>query len=498
MTVLLALDQGTTSTRAIVFDRDANMLGESQLEHEQIFPKPGWVEHDPLEIWENSKKVIVEAIREAKISPSDIAAIGITNQRETTVIWDKSTGKPIYNAIVWQDTRTQKYIDEISDSDFSNLARSITGLPLATYFSASKAKWILDNVFEQNSEFTKENLLFGTIDSWLLWNLTGGVNGGQHKTDVTNASRTLLFNIRTLEWDKELLYKFAIPESLLPLVQESSSEFGIVNAGIPVDGVKITGILGDQHAALFGQTAFSQGEAKCTYGTGNFILFNTGNEIVNSENGLLTTIAYQLSGDLPVYALEGSVAVSGSLVQWLRDNLQIVDSASEIEELADSVPDTGGMYIVPAFSGLFAPHWRPDARGVMVGLTRYINKAHIARAALEAIALQTTDVVKAIEEDSGFKLEQLKVDGGASENNLLLQIQANLLDAEVIRPVVTETTALGAAYAAGLHVGVWNPNEELKSHWAKNRRWKSEINSQSRDKKLKEWEKAIQKSLDWA
>ncbi|MBX3311376.1 MAG: glycerol kinase GlpK [Microbacteriaceae bacterium] len=497
MTFLLAIDQGTTSTRAIVFDKDANIRGQNQLEHEQIFPKPGWVEHDPLEIWENTKKVIAGAIADAQIQASKISAIGITNQRETTVIWDKTTGNPIYNAIVWQDTRTQEYINEISDSEFSELSQSITGLPLATYFSASKAKWILDNAFEGTPDFSEENLLLGTIDSWLLWNLTGGINSGLHKTDITNASRTLLFNIQTLEWDTQMMQKFAIPESLLPLVQASSSNFGSVNAGISIDGIAITGILGDQHAALFGQTAFSPGETKCTYGTGNFILFNTGNEIVHSENGLITTIAYQLSGESPVYALEGSVAVSGSLVQWLRDNLQIIDSSQEIEQLAESVPDTGGMYIVPAFSGLFAPYWRPDARGIMVGLTRFINKAHIARAALEAIALQTADIVNAFKKDSGFSLEQLKVDGGASENDLLMQIQADFLDVEVIRPLVTETTALGAAYAAGLQAGVWKSPEELKSHWAENRRWKSKINSRDRESKFQEWAKAIEKSLEW-
>lgn len=496
---VLAIDNGTTSTRAIVFDHAGSKCGTGQLETTQIFPKSGWVEHDPLEIWTNTLKVIELALGEASLEAADIAAIGITNQRETTVMWDKSTGIPVYNAIVWQDTRTQTIIDEVAEQGLSaadvNRYKEKTGLPLATYFAASKVVWILNNVPGVKERAQTGELAFGTIDTWLLWNLTGGINGGKHITDVTNASRTLLMNLETLSWDEELLDAFQIPRELLPTIASSSEIYGASVS--PLLGVPVSGILGDQQAATFGQAAFDSGEAKNTYGTGNFLIFNTGEEIVGSQNGLLTTVAYKLGESKAHYALEGSIAVTGSLIQWLRDNLGIISSASEVETLALSVPDNGGAYFVPAFSGLFAPHWRPDARGAIVGLTRFVNKAHIARAALEAVAFQTREVLDATNADTGVALSEVRVDGGMIANELLMQFQADLLGVPVIRPVVAETTALGAAYAAGLAVGFWANTEELRGLWQEEKRWLPQINAEERAKLLRVWNKAVEKSLNW-
>lgn len=498
-TFVLAIDNGTTSTRAIVFDHEGHKKGTGQLETTQIFPKSGWVEHDPLEIWANTVKVIELALEQAKATSNQIAAIGITNQRETTVLWDKVTGIPVYNAIVWQDTRTQGIIDDVAAKGLSkpnlNRFKKKTGLPLATYFAASKISWILNNVSGVRERAEAGTIAFGTIDSWLLWNLTGGVNGGVHATDVTNASRTLLMDLESLSWDNELLEVFDIPHKLLPDIVSSSEIYGPCKDVLP--GVPVSGILGDQQAATFGQAAFSEGEAKNTYGTGNFLIFNTGTEIVDSHNGLLTTVAYQLGSGAPHYALEGSIAVTGSLIQWLRDNLGIISSASEVESLALSVPDNGGAYFVPAFSGLFAPHWRPDARGAIVGLTRYVNKAHIARAALEAVAFQTREVLDATNADTGVPLTEVRVDGGMIGNELLMQFQADLLGVPVIRPVVAETTALGAAYAAGLAVGYWENTNELRELWQEEKRWLPQIDDAERDKLLRVWKKAVEKSLNW-
>lgn len=496
---VLAIDNGTTSTRAIIFDHAGNKTGIGQLETTQIFPHSGWVEHDALEIWINTVKVIELALEQAKLSPVDIAAIGITNQRETTVVWDKSTGIPVYNAIVWQDTRTQEFIDSVAseglDEPNVNRYKDRTGLPLATYFAASKISWILRNVSGARDRANAGELAFGTIDSWLLWNLTGGIKGGVHLTDVTNASRTLLMDLATCDWDDSLLDAFDIPRALLPEIRSSSEIYG--NAVAPLAGVPVAGILGDQQAATFGQAAFSRGEAKNTYGTGNFLIFNTGEQIMHSENGLLTTVAYKL-GDSPThYALEGSIAVTGSLIQWLRDNLGIISSSSEIETLALSVPDNGGAYFVPAFSGLFAPRWRPDARGVIVGLTRFVNKAHIARAALEAVAFQTREVLDATNLDTGFPLAEVRVDGGMIANELLMQFQADVLGVPVIRPVVAETTALGAAYVAGLAVGFWEDIEQLRGLWQEEKRWIPNITADEREKLYRVWNKAVERSLNW-
>lgn len=493
-TFVLAIDNGTTSTRAIVFDHSGNKKGTGQLETTQIFPQSGWVEHDPEEIWNNTHSVINLAIADAGISPSQICAVGITNQRETTVMWNTTTGKPVYNAIVWQDTRTQNYIDKVADSgdgslDYNKLV-ALTGLPLASYFSASKINWILDNV-SGTRELAKEgNLAFGTVDSWLLWKLTG-----VHATDVTNASRTLLMNLETLDWDQYLLDLFDVPRSVLPEIRSSSEIYGVCTTALP--GVPVSGILGDQQAATFGQAAFAAGEAKNTYGTGNFLIFNTGTEIVQSHNGLITTVAYKLGNEEAHYALEGSIAVTGSLIQWLRDNLGIISSASEVESLASQVEDNGGAYFVPAFSGLFAPHWRPDARGVIVGLTRYVNKAHIARAALEAVAFQTREVLDATNADTGLPLSEVRVDGGMIANNLLMQFQADILGVPVVRPVVAETTALGAAYAAGLAVGFWENTDELRTLWQEEQRWLPTFSDEERSRRLRVWNKAVEKSLDW-
>jgi len=493
---ILSIDQGTTSTRAIIFDQKGAVVSSGQLEHAQKFPQAGWVEHDPVEIWKNTREVIGHALGKANVTRHDIAAIGITNQRETTVIWDRATGKPVYNAIVWQDTRTQDIIDRIADGDTERF-RSLTGLPLATYFSASKIAWILDNVEGARARAEAGELAFGTTDSWVLWNLTGGKHGGVHATDVTNASRTLLMNLETCRWDDELLAAFDIPASLLPEIRSSSEVYGHAESSSLLREVPVAGILGDQQAATFGQAAFEAGESKNTYGTGNFLIVNTGEEIVHSKNGLISTVAYKLAGEPTRYALEGSIAVTGSLIQWLRDNLGIISSASEIESLAASVDDNGGVYFVPAFSGLFAPHWRSDARGAILGLTRFANRGHIARAALEATAFQTQEVIEAAEADFTEPLAELKVDGGMVGNEALMQFQADILGVPVIRPVVAETTALGAAYAAGLAVGFWSGLDELRANWQEGARWEPQMPEDERNRLLRTWSKAISKTLDW-
>jgi glycerol kinase len=494
---VIAIDQGTTSSRAIIFDKAGSIVSTGQLEHEQIFPQAGWVEHNPKEIWDNVREVIGQALSKANLTRHDIATVGITNQRETAVVWDKNTGEPVYNAIVWQDTRTQSIVDRLAADGGIERFKPKVGLPLATYFSGTKIVWILENVPGAREKAEAGDLFFGTTDSWVLWNLTGGVDGGVHATDVTNASRTMFMDLETLQWDDEILAAFDVPKSMLPAIKSSSEVYGTVDEHSLLREVPVAGILGDQQAATFGQAAFDQGEAKNTYGTGNFLIFNTGEEIIHSKNGLLTTVGYKL-GDAPVhYALEGSIAVTGSLVQWLRDNLGMIGSAEEIEALAASVDDNGGAYFVPAFSGLFAPYWRSDARGALVGLTRYVNKGHIARAALEAIAFQTREVLDAVNADSGVPLTELKVDGGATANNLLLQFQADILNVPVVRPVVAETTALGAAYAAGLAVGFWNGLDDLRANWQEDARWEPNMDSAERDRLLRNWKKAVTKTLDW-
>ncbi|TPW77286.1 glycerol kinase GlpK [Schumannella soli] len=493
---VIAIDQGTTSSRAIIFDKKGSIVSTGQKEHEQIFPKAGWVEHNPVEIWDNVREVIGQALSKADLTRHDIAAVGITNQRETAVVWDKTTGQPVYNAIVWQDTRTQSIVDELANGDVERY-KSIVGLPLATYFSGTKIKWILDNVEGAREKAEAGDLLFGTTDCWVLWNLTGGTDGGVHATDVTNASRTLFMDLETLSWRDDILADFGVPKSMLPEIKSSSEVYGTVEASNLLREVPVSGILGDQQAATFGQAAFAAGESKNTYGTGNFLIFNTDTEIVHSKNGLLTTVGYKL-GDQPThYALEGSIAVTGSLIQWLRDNLGIISSAPEVEELAKSVEDNGGAYIVPAFSGLFAPYWRPDARGALVGLTRYVNKGHIARAALESTAFQTAEVIEAVNADSGVELTELKVDGGMTANDTLMQFQADILGVPVVRPVVAETTALGAAYAAGLAVGFWSGLEDLAANWQEDKRWEPNLDADERARQLRLWKKAVTKSMDW-
>ncbi|MFK4729933.1 glycerol kinase GlpK [Agromyces mediolanus] len=494
---VLAIDQGTTSSRAIIFDKAGSIVSTGQLEHEQIFPKAGWVEHDPKEIWNNTREVIGQALAKADLTRHDIAAVGITNQRETAVVWDKTTGEPVYNAIVWQDTRTQDIVDRLAADGGVERFKAKVGLPLATYFSGTKIVWILENVEGAREKAEAGDLLFGTTDTWVLWNLTGGADGGVHATDVTNASRTMFMDLETLAWDDEILAAFGVPRSMLPEIKSSSEVYGTAEASSLLRETPIAGILGDQQAATFGQAAFEAGEAKNTYGTGNFLIFNTGTDIVHSKNGLLTTVGYKL-GDAPVhYALEGSIAVTGSLIQWLRDNLGLISSAAEVEELAKGVEDNGGAYFVPAFSGLFAPYWRPDARGALVGLTRYVNKGHIARAALEAIAFQTRDVIEAVNADAGVDLTELRVDGGATANNTLLQFQADILGVPVVRPVVAETTALGAAYAAGLAVGFWSGLDELRANWQEDRRWTPSMDEAERARLDRNWKKAVTKTLDW-
>lgn len=493
---IVAIDQGTTSTRAIVFDERGAIVASGQREHEQIFPQAGWVEHDAAEIWTNTRAVIDVAVQNAGLEASDVAAIGITNQRETAVVWDRLTGEPVYNAIVWQDTRTQALIDTLAADGGVRRFADITGLPLATYFSASKIAWILDNVDGARERAENGELLFGTPDTWVLWNLTGGVDGGVHATDVTNASRTLLMDLRTLDWDDALLKAFGVPRAMLPTILSSSEVYGKA-VGTSLDGIPIAGILGDQQAATFGQVAFERGESKNTYGTGNFLIVNTGEDIVDSENGLVTTVAYRLGDESPKYALEGSIAVTGSLVQWLRDNLGIIKDSADVEELALSVEDNGGVYIVPAFSGLFAPYWRPDARGAILGLTRFANKGHIARAALEAVAFQTREVLDAVIADTNVSLEELRVDGGMVGNDSLMQFQADVLGVPVVRPAIIETTALGAAYAAGLAVGVWADLDELRAMWHEDERWEPQIDEAERERRLARWRKAVTRTFDW-
>jgi glycerol kinase len=493
---ILSIDQGTTSTRAMIFDHAGSVVSVGQLEHKQHFPRAGWVEHDAAEIWKNTRKVIGVALGDANITRHSIAAIGITNQRETTVVWDKATGKPLCNAIVWQDTRTQDIVDRLADGDIDRY-REKTGLPLATYFAGTKIAWILDNVDGARARAEAGELLFGTTDTWVLWNLTGGANGGVHATDVTNASRTLLMDLRTLQWDDELLADFGIPRSMLPDIRSSSEIYGTAASESLLREVPIAGILGDQQAATFGQTAFDTGESKNTYGTGNFLIVNTGEKIVRSQNGLLTTVAYRLGDAAARYALEGSVAVTGSLVQWLRDSLGILRDAAEVEKLATSVPDNGGAYIVPAFSGLFAPYWRSDARGAIVGLTRFVTKAHLARAALESTAFQSLEVLNAAAADLGTGPTELRVDGGMTANELLMQFQADVLGIPVVRPVVAETTALGAAYAAGLAVGFWGSTDELRTNWREDKRWEPLIDDDARAALLRTWQKAVTRTFDW-
>jgi glycerol kinase len=497
---IAALDQGTTGTRCILFDHSGTPVIWSYEEHRQIYPQPGWVEHDALEIWTKTRNVIQQTLTQGNIPSGRIAAVGITNQRETTVVWDRRTGEPLHNAIVWQDTRTKEICDALAADDGQDRFRGKVGLPLATYFAGPKLAWLLQNVPAVREAAAKGHALFGTIDSWLIWWLTGGPQGGTHVTDVTNASRTLLMDLRTLDWDGEICAILGIPRSILPQIRPSSAArpYGFTrNDGPFGEGIPVTGSLGDQQAALVGQTCFTPGEAKNTYGTGCFMLLNTGTEIVPSQRGLLTTLGYQF-GDAPaVYALEGSIAVTGALVQWLRDNLGFFTRAPQIEDLARRVEDTGGMYIVPAFSGLFAPYWRSDARGVMVGLTRYINKEHICRAALEATAYQTRDVLEAMESDATVDLTTLKVDGGMVANELLMQFQADILGVPVVRPVVTETTALGAAYAAGLAVGFWSDVDALRRNWAVDRTFEPAMDTGRREALYKGWKKAVTRTLDW-
>ena len=499
-THIVAIDQGTTSTRAVVVDRAGRIVSVGQHPHEQIFPQAGWVEHDPIEIWTNTQEVIGQALGKASLTRHDVAAIGITNQRETAVVWDRATGEPIYNAIVWQDTRTQDAVDALAaDSDGSGVRRfaAITGLPLATYFSATKIGWILDHVEGARARAEAGELAFGTIDTWLLWNLTGGPDGGVHATDVTNASRTLLLDLATLDWSDELLAAFRVPRALLPEVRSSSEVYGVARSSSLLREVPVAGILGDQQAATFGQAAFEAGASKNTYGTGNFLIVNTGENIVHSDAGLLTTVAYRLGDEPARYALEGSVAVSGSLVQWLRDNLGLLSTSAEVETLAASVPDNGGAYIVPAFSGLFAPYWRPDARGAIVGLTRFITKAHLARAALEATAFQTREVLDVAQEEAPAPITELRVDGGMTGNELLMQFQADITGLPVVRPEIIETTALGAAYAAGLAVGFWASRDELAGLWREDRRWEPAMSADERERQLRVWKKAVTRTFDW-
>ncbi|HLK24342.1 MAG TPA: glycerol kinase GlpK [Caulobacteraceae bacterium] len=487
---IAAIDQGTTSSRCIVFDAHGRIAAVDQKEHRQIYPRPGWVEHDPLEIWANVEQVVQGALAKLSMGPSDLAAVGITNQRETTLIWEKASGKPIANAIVWQDTRTDRLVRDLGGRIGQDRFRDACGLPLATYFSGPKIRWLLDEAAGARARAERGELLFGTMDSWLIWKLTG-----RHLTDVTNASRTMLMDLQALDWDEDLLEAFGVPRAMLPEIRPSSEVYG--TAGGVLEGVAVASALGDQQAALFGQTCFSPGEGKCTYGTGSFLLVNTGEKIVHSKHGLLTTLGYRLAGQRAVYALEGSIAVTGALVQWVRDNLGLIDTASEIEALAKSVDDNGGCYFVPAFAGLFAPHWRSDARGVIAGLTGYVTRAHIARAALEATAWQTREVVDAMAADSGVKLKSLKVDGGMTANNLLMQFQADVLDAPVVRPEVAETTCLGAAYAAGLAVGFWGDLASLRKQWRESAEWKPKLGKAQRESGYRKWKKAVQRSMAW-
>jgi glycerol kinase len=490
-----ALDQGTTSTRFMIFNHSGGVVGIDQKEHEQIYPKPGWVEHDALEIWTRSQEVIKGALQKTGIKASDLVAVGVTNQRETAVVWDKKTGKPVHNAIVWQDTRTDTICNELAKDGGQDRFRAKVGLPLATYFSGPKVKWLLENVPGLRAKAEAGDLAFGNIDTWCIWNLTGGVNGGVHVTDVSNASRTMLMNLETLDWDPEILGIMGIPRAMLPQIRPSSEIYGKCVGELA--GIPVAGDLGDQQAAIFGQTCYSVGEAKNTYGTGCFMLLNTGTKPVQSKNGLLTTLGYKIGNQPAVYCLEGSIAITGALVQWLRDNLGMIAASGDIEALAKTVDDNGGVYFVPAFSGLFAPYWKSDARGVIAGLTRYVNKGHIARAVLEATAWQTREVLDAMNADSGVALTALKVDGGMVYDELLMQFQADVLGVPVIRPKVAETTALGAAYAAGLAVGFWKEVEELRKNWQVDHTWEPKMDAKEREKEFKLWKKAVTRTFDW-
>ncbi|MDT9592270.1 glycerol kinase GlpK [Nocardioides zeae] len=495
-----AIDQGTTSTRFMIFDHDGNEVARHQLEHEQVLPQAGWVEHNPVEIWERTSAVVQTALGKARLGVDDLVALGITNQRETTVVWNRRTGRPYYNAIVWQDTRTDRIATALERDGHGDLIRHRAGLPPAPYFAGGKIKWILENVDGVREAAEAGDAIFGTTDTWVLWNMTGGRDGGVHVTDVTNASRTMLMDLETLDWDDELLAVFDIPRQMLPEIRSSSvsDPYGLTRASGPFAGeLPITGILGDQQAATVGQVCFAPGEAKNTYGTGNFMLINTGTEIVRSESGLITTPAYRFGDEPCVYALEGSIAVTGSAVQWLRDQLGIISGAAQSESLARQVEDNGGVYFVPAFSGLFAPYWRSDARGAIVGLSRYNTNAHLARATLEAICYQSRDVVEAMEKDSGVRLEVLRVDGGVTANELCMQIQADVLGVPVSRPVVAETTALGAAYAAGLAVGFWRDTDELRENWNESQRWEPGWDDDKRAEGYAGWKKAVDRTLDW-
>ncbi|MGK2320226.1 glycerol kinase GlpK [Gordonia rhizosphera] len=497
-TYVAAIDQGTTSTRAMIFDRRGRVRSSEQLEHRQLFPQAGWVEHDAAEIWRNTRRVVAAALASADLTHNDIAACGITNQRETTLIWDRETGEPIHPAIVWQDTRTNDLCAELAGSAGTDRYRDRTGLPLSTYFAGPKVRWLLDHVDGARRRAEAGELCFGTMDSWLVWNMTGGRDGGLHVTDVTNASRTMLMDLRTLEWDEEICAEMGVPTALLPQIRSSSEIYGRLREHGSLPGVPLGGILGDQQAATFGQACLDPGEAKNTYGTGNFLLLNTGTSPVFSDHGLLTTVCYRIGEQPARYALEGSIAVTGSLIHWLRDNLGLFTHTAEVEALAKTVEDNGGAYFVPAFSGLFAPRWRPDARGVIVGLTRFVNKGHLARAALEATAFQTREVIEAMQADSGVALSTLKVDGGMVVNELLMQFQADVLDVPVVRPVVSETTALGAAYAAGLAVGYWESEDEIRANWAEDKRWTPHMSAEKRAGLYAGWTRAVDHSLDLA
>ncbi len=495
-----AIDQGTTSTRCMIFDHDGLVISSAQKEHKQIYPQPGWVEHNPMEIWERTQGVVQEAVAKAEAQPGDIAAVGITDQRETTLVWNRTTGQPYYNAIVWQDTRTKRICDELAADGGQDRFRPRVGLPLATYFSGPKIKWILDNVDGVRQAAERGEAIFGNIDTWEIWWLTGGPDGGAHITDVTNASRTMLMDLETLGWDDEILDILGIPRQMLPRIVPSSdpATWGTTAKDGPFpDAVPVCGDLGDQQAALVGQTCYGIGEAKNTYGTGCFMLLNTGTQPIPSKSGLLTTVAFKMGDERAVYALEGSIAVTGALVQWLRDNMGLIREAPEVEDLARTVEDSGGIYFVPAFSGLFAPYWRSDARGAIVGMTRYINKGHLARAALEATAYQTREVLEAMEKDSGVALKSLKVDGGMVHNDLLMQFQADVLGVPVVRPQVAETTSLGAAYAAGLAVGFWNNPEDLKDNWQIDKSWEPLMEEDTRERLYRGWLKAVERTFDW-
>ena len=493
---ILAIDQGTTSSRAIIFNHEGRIVSVGQKEHEQIFPRAGWVEHNPVEVWDAVREVVGEALSKASLNKDNIHAVGVTNQRETAVVWNKETGEPVYNAIVWQDTRTGKIIEELGGGD-QDKYKARVGLPLATYFSGPKVKWVLDNVEGARALAEAGKLAFGNMDTWVIWNLTGGVDGGVHVTDVTNASRTMLMDLKTLQWDPQIAAEMTIPMSMLPEIKSSAEVYGYGREEGLLAGVPIAGDLGDQQAATFGQAAFEVGMAKNTYGTGCFMIMNTGEEIVPSKNGLLTTVCYKIGDDKPIYALEGSIAITGALVQWLRDNLKMFSSAPEIEELAASVEDNGGAYFVPAFSGLFAPYWKADARGAIVGLTRFVNRGHIARAVLEATAFQTREVLDAMEADSGVKLAELKVDGGMTANDILMQFQADQVGVPVVRPVVAETTALGAAYAAGIATGYWDGEADVIANWAEDKRWVPSTEQDERNRLYRNWKKAVTKTFDW-